>query len=426
MILTLNNFVFNGCNYHQIKGTAMGTRAAPNYANIFMGQFEEANIYQTDWMRYINSYGRFIDDIFLIWRGTEQQLKEFITHLNNVHTSIKFTSEYSKTAINFLDVTVLKDAKGYLSTDVYQKATDTHNYLNRNSAHPNHCMTSIPYSQFLRLKRIVSNPDTLKRRMKEYIEYFVNSGYSRAKLEQTVRKILTDERPSPRLPKTSDENRNTVRFITTYNKAMPNINNIVQKHWNIVHTNERCRNALKSEPQTVYKRSQNLSDILVRAKFRKGEAKNPFNVPKNVTRCGKCSWCKHITEGPTFKSYTTGREYKIYHEMNCTSPWVVYLCSCKIHKIQYVGKSTTKLNIRMNNNRNHLRVQDRSCKLVQHFLDSKTCSFVNDLVIMPIEQIKMNNSTSSKDKQAVLSRREIFWQNMLGTLTPGGMNKREG
>ena len=38
--MTLNNFVFNGINYFHKKGSAMGTKYAPSYANIFMGWFE--------------------------------------------------------------------------------------------------------------------------------------------------------------------------------------------------------------------------------------------------------------------------------------------------------------------------------------------------------------------------------------------------
>ena len=45
LILSLNNFIFNGINYLQTKGCAMGTKCAPTYANIFMGKFEETHIY---------------------------------------------------------------------------------------------------------------------------------------------------------------------------------------------------------------------------------------------------------------------------------------------------------------------------------------------------------------------------------------------
>ena len=40
LVLTLNNFQFNYKNYLQVNGTAMGTRVAPTYANIFMFEFE--------------------------------------------------------------------------------------------------------------------------------------------------------------------------------------------------------------------------------------------------------------------------------------------------------------------------------------------------------------------------------------------------
>jgi hypothetical protein len=39
--LFINNFTFDGNHYLQINGTAMGTKMAPSYANIFMGDLEE-------------------------------------------------------------------------------------------------------------------------------------------------------------------------------------------------------------------------------------------------------------------------------------------------------------------------------------------------------------------------------------------------
>ena len=53
LILTLNNFIFNNEFFLQIKGTAMGTRAAPNYANIFMGAFERKYICNTKHYQHI-------------------------------------------------------------------------------------------------------------------------------------------------------------------------------------------------------------------------------------------------------------------------------------------------------------------------------------------------------------------------------------
>ena len=79
LILTLNNFVFNGINYLQKKGCAMGTKCGPSYANIFMGWFEEKFIFPL--LKNLSDfYLRFIDDIFLIWNGTITEFDNFLRH----------------------------------------------------------------------------------------------------------------------------------------------------------------------------------------------------------------------------------------------------------------------------------------------------------------------------------------------------------
>ena len=73
--------------------------------------------------------------------------------LNNLHPTIKFRVEpakcdnFSKTlVINFLDITVLLHENGYVETDVFCKETNTHDYLNYNSHHPNHIKYNIPFN----------------------------------------------------------------------------------------------------------------------------------------------------------------------------------------------------------------------------------------------------------------------------------------
>ena len=108
--LTLNNFNFNGRNFLQIKGCAMGTIAAPSYATIYMGKFETQFIYPE-----IDSdclfFARYIDDIFLIYTGGDTKLKQFLKDLNTKHDSIKFDYETSTKSIAFLDTLIYIDEK---------------------------------------------------------------------------------------------------------------------------------------------------------------------------------------------------------------------------------------------------------------------------------------------------------------------------
>ena len=86
---------FNDEHFIQIKGTAMGTRVAPNFANVYMGRFEENFIYKTEWSNYVILWVRFIDDILLIWKGDIDSFTKFIDHVNNAALSIKFTHKIS-------------------------------------------------------------------------------------------------------------------------------------------------------------------------------------------------------------------------------------------------------------------------------------------------------------------------------------------
>ncbi len=47
LVLTLNNFSFDGEHYQQISGVAMGTKMGPNYANLFVGFVEKKSLNNT-------------------------------------------------------------------------------------------------------------------------------------------------------------------------------------------------------------------------------------------------------------------------------------------------------------------------------------------------------------------------------------------
>ena len=103
-VLTKNHFQFNGDNYLQTMGCAMGTKMSPSYASLFMGKFEEDKLNHYHHQPLI--WLQFLDDIFLIWEYSEEELLDFIKYLNNAHPSIKFTYQYSSDKATFLDVDI--------------------------------------------------------------------------------------------------------------------------------------------------------------------------------------------------------------------------------------------------------------------------------------------------------------------------------
>ena len=100
IVLKQNYFQFSDKMYHQVQGTAMGTKMAPSYANIFMAELEEQLL--ANYPIEPALWKRFIDDILCIWPGPTSEFKKFLKYLNEAHPTIKFTSEYSNTNVNLI------------------------------------------------------------------------------------------------------------------------------------------------------------------------------------------------------------------------------------------------------------------------------------------------------------------------------------
>ena len=185
IILTMNNFTFNSKHYLQKHGTAMGTRIAPSYANLFLGKFERDALLNSPHQSYLCF--RCIDDIFIIWTAGPEKLKIFVICLNNLRSTIKLAYSHSPSNIPFLHVMVsVKD--GSIETDLYTKRTGKHQYLLVSCCHPQHTKCTIPFSLPLRLRRICSNPDNYKLRTNELIDYLANRGYGKTFLKTQIQR----------------------------------------------------------------------------------------------------------------------------------------------------------------------------------------------------------------------------------------------
>ena len=103
-MLKYNIFQFDEKTFKQVRGTALGAKFAPSYAILFMDDLKERILNSSEKKPMI--WWRYIDDIFFIWEHGEESLEKFLNKLNSFHPTIKFTAEYSKETINFLDVNI--------------------------------------------------------------------------------------------------------------------------------------------------------------------------------------------------------------------------------------------------------------------------------------------------------------------------------
>ena len=152
----------------------MGTKMGPSYANLFVGYVKHKFFNQYNGPKP-ELYRRYFDDCIGATSSSREDLNQFITSVNSFHPALKYTWDISDTSLAFLDINVPIEGSG-LCTSVHYKPTDSHSYLLYSSSHPSHVKNSIPYYQFLRLRRLCSDDSDFSLKSEEMCN-FNNRGY---------------------------------------------------------------------------------------------------------------------------------------------------------------------------------------------------------------------------------------------------------
>ena len=108
----------------------------------------------------------------------------------------------------------------------------------------------------------------------------------------------------------------------------------------------------------------------------------------------RCLCCQQLISATTFKSNQTNKTFEIYHRVNCKSSFVIYLIQCYICNIQYVGKSETSINIRLNNHRKYVK-NPNAIPAYKHF-NRQDHDFNKHGKIIIIEQLRNIRTTSTE------------------------------
>ena len=360
-ILTHNYFTFDEPNkfYIQTKGTAMGTKMAPQYANIFMSHLEEKLFSTTDKLPLF--YVRFIDDCFGIWTHGVEELHKFHQKFCNLNPSIKLTMDFSDTSIHFLDTTtILKDNK--LETMIYRKPTDRYTYLHPQSFHPPHIKQSIVYSQTIRYNRICSDSTTRKKQTNDLRGAFSDLGYKARLINQEMSKANNIPRENLLTYKEKTQT-DRIPLVVTYNPQLNKLKKIAKDLQPMLLENPKTRELFPSTPVIAFKQPRNLKQILVNSKLPSGEPNGTY--PCQSPRCQTCRLIDTIQDIPT----TNGKpQFSPKGHFTCTSHNVIYLIRCKIcPQARYIGETSQTLRGRINGHRQTIRDRNVFVPIGEHF-----------------------------------------------------------
>ena len=424
LVLTTNNFLFDNKEYLQIGGTAMGTKLAPSFANLFMGHFEDKYVYSYPLQPFI--WKRFIDDIFFVWTYGQDELDKFVRYLNSCHDTIKFTLETSCLKINFLDITITKETDGHMSTNLYCKPTDSHNYLLYSSEHPRHLLNGIPYSQFVRIKRLCTKPEDFRLNALMLITHFIRRGYPKHLVQKALGKTDSLNREDllnkETLKQPIDHNTPQKFYcVTTHNPANPPIKETITSNWDILGKTKTSRPLLESEIVFGLRRNKNLSDHLVRASTSTKHNDAKLVVARPCKRPSTCRYCPKLNTSGTFICKTNNQRLISKVNINCQSTNCIYLITCSHCGIQYVGQTKNKILTRFNSH--HYDISHNSDTTVaRHFnkCPRHSPAKFEGLSIAILSFIRAPPDT--KAGQAERDKEEKRWIHRLSSVVPRGLN----
>lgn len=414
--IAMKNNDFSFCNnfFLQIFGTAMGKTFAPNLANIYLVDFdkhacEDFHINPLDFFR-------FLDDVFFLWPGTIDELKQYENFLNSLIPDITVTLTYHDTEISFLDTTIFKHTENNvttLQTKVYFKETDTHQLLHRSSFHPTHTFKGILKSQVLRFRRLSSYKTDYDWACRTLFHSLRKRGYNYRLLRKTKLDIWNNY-----TPKNTSNNKPMLPIVIPYN---PLSAHIVYQWKKLIHEHEKFKDY---RVIAAFSRNKNLGELLAP---RKPKQILYTDEQAGVRKCNTktCKTCSHITVTKQYTSTYTRRQYNITRPHNCHTKNTIYLITCSLCKKQYVGQTQRKLSERLTDHRSNVLTR-KNTPIGNHF--NLPGHSIKNILITPIHEIPPTELFSFRDNPTKLRNRllhlEAYWQQQLMTYEPHGINRR--
>ncbi len=367
IVLAHNYFQFSDFMYHQIQGTAMGTKMAPAYANIFMAELEEKLLEQYPVKPIL--WKRYIDDVLCLWPGNIHTLKTFIDYLNESHNTIKFTYEASTTSIDFLDITIYKGKRYQLlkTLDIkpFFKKTNKFQYLQYSSAHPKSTFSSLIKGELTRLLRCCSDIEEFTKIKHKMHKIFRDRGYPASLINKIEMQVPFHLRPQSLTPKPKSLCPYDTFLVIEYTPDT----NITQLRKTLKPTETEIEQV--PTPCLSLKKQKTIGKTLVKAKLK--NKTSPVKATTAITLtttpnfdghsggCGNnaCKCCNIMSRKTRIISTSNHKSFPTPKQSNCNTKNVIYLLECtKCNKRnQYVGQTERLLSQRLAGHRAAARIK---------------------------------------------------------------------
>ena len=311
--------------------------------------------------------------------------------------------------------------------ELYTKPTDTHNYLHFKSSHPGHTKRGGPYGQFLRIRRNCTLDEDYIKHSLIMKQHYIKRGYPTDLVECSRIKALNQNRDTlltPKVNSSQTQTPNIVPLVLTHHPSNYQIRKIIMDNWGILQFSDKCQKALPDKPLFATRRAKNLKDTLIRSRMNPHQ--NPGKsgmIDKNdwqeCPRGESCELCISLLVPPIRANCSnTGKTYPIPGHIHCTAINVIYLLTCSVCKMQYIGETKNSFRRRFGDHKGYIRRNEKQPTAIH-------INRHNDPMGHYIPRILevINKDPALPETTIYRKKWEVFWIYRFKTLIPQGLNK---
>lgn len=234
-----------------------------------------------------------------------------------------------------------------LSTDIFYKETDSHNYVPFYSFHPRRTLTNIPYSLARRICTIVSDVHVRDNRLRELSVFLRKKQYPAAVIQNGIERACSIERRILLQQQDKAEGNKDIPFVFTHNSANPQVLDKVRQSLSLLAPSERMNRVMRDKKIIAARRQPpSLKSFLFKPCFDSTPTTTRGSVipcrddpNRSKTRGRPCLSCDNLNQCTSFKFYGSNDEFELRHHFTCDTMNVLYVLTCPTCHHNYIGQT---------------------------------------------------------------------------------------
>lgn len=246
-------------------------------------------------------------------------------------------------------MTLTGNAENGVTITPFRKPTARNPVLLATSCHPPHVVHNIPLGKLIRMRRNSTWDSMYYTHSEPEEDPFKKNTLSPWTIERAKKQMASVDRSRLisgsrcNIGSHSNSTDRSITFCTTYSSQFLQIVRIIKHYLLLLCTHDQLHDIMGSGVRFISKKAPTLGTMISPSLYiNLTGTSQTWLTMKGFFSCGYkvCSACKFAKPNSHFSSFANNKNFPVKGYINCNTKHTVYLLSCSLCKVQYVGCTT--------------------------------------------------------------------------------------